>query len=236
VTLPRSLRNRLADVILAALHDPEARRGLQAVAAVCADPQAAACIADLPQGPLRDCFEERDGGLYLKNEWKEHAEDLRERACCAWRAIGGRPLDIPDAPLEAALSAAAALFDAGLYYEVHEWLEPYWLGAEGGDREALQGLIQVAVAFEHLASGNVSGARSLLSEGCAKMLGQQLQGLDLDPFARAAGACLDGIIAREASAGSQVRAPASGKFNRAVAPRFPAAPDPGARSGESANP
>ena len=40
MTLPLPLRNRLADLILDALHDDRARRALQAVAAVCADPRA----------------------------------------------------------------------------------------------------------------------------------------------------------------------------------------------------
>ena len=68
----------------------------------------------------------------------------------AWRVIESRPLDPPDATLESTLHAAALLFDAGLYFEVHELLEPRWLGADGRDRTALQGLIQVAVVRAHL--------------------------------------------------------------------------------------
>jgi hypothetical protein len=213
VTLPRSLRNRLADVILDSLHDPEARRALQAVAAVGADPKVVARIVDLPPRALRDCFAELDGGLHLKDRWKEYAEDLRERSRRAWQVMDTRPLDPPDAPLEVALGAAAALFDAGLYYEAHEWLEPYWLRAEGSDRCALQGLIQVAAGFEHLANGNVSGARALLSAGCPKMRGRHLQRLDLDPFARAVPACLERI------APGGTTAPRG--FDRATVPRFP---------------
>ena len=41
------------------------------------------------------------------------------------------------------------------------WLEP--------ERTALQGLIQVAVAFHHLENGNLEGARSLLSLGLTKV-------------------------------------------------------------------
>ena len=213
MTLPRPLRNRLAELILDSLHDADARRGLGAVAAVCADSTALARIVDLPRRAMRDCFEEEDGGVRLKNGWKQYADDLRERSRRAWRAIDDRPLDPPDAPLEVALDAAAVLFDAGLYYEVHEWLEPYWLRSQGSDREALQGLIQVAVGFEHLANANMSGARALLTDGCAKMRGRQVRGLDLDPFARATAACLERIIARGATALED--------FDWAAVPRFP---------------
>ena len=211
--LPRLLRNRLAEVILDALHDPEARRGLQTLAAIGADSKALARIVDLPERALPDCFEERDGGLQLKNGWQECAVDLRERAGRAWRAIDNRPLDPRDAPLGVALAAAATLFDAGLYFEVHEFLEPYWARATGSDREALQGLIQVAVGFEHLANGNASGARALLEEGCVKTQGRQLQRIDLGSVARDVRACLEGIPASTAGT-----APT---FHWPRVPRFP---------------
>ena len=79
-------------------------------------------------------------------------------------------------PSPRALVSAALLFHAHLYFEVHELLEPYWLRAEGGDREALQGLIQVAVGFAHLANGNVGGARALLHDGCARVLERNARG------------------------------------------------------------
>jgi hypothetical protein len=81
-----------------------------------------------------------------------------------WR--GGGP---PAAPLERALVQAAALFDAGLYFEVHEVLEEAWHGLEGDVRRFVQGLIQVAVGLHHLVHGNPAGARTLLGEGRAKL-------------------------------------------------------------------
>ena len=48
-------------------------------------------------------------------------------------------------------------------------LEAVWKTAEGAERQALQGVIQVAVAFHHLAHGNVRGARSLLAEGRGRL-------------------------------------------------------------------
>src|SRR5262249_59431356 len=86
-----------------------------------------------------------------------------------------------------ALDAAAALFDAPLYFEVHELLEPFWRDAGGGEREALQGLIQIAVGYQHLANGNLAGARALLDEGCRRLEGRYLEGMDLDAFGRGVG-------------------------------------------------
>jgi predicted metal-dependent hydrolase len=92
----------------------------------------------------------------------------------------------PPADLGAALAAAARLFDAALFFEVHELLEPHWLVASGATRHALQGVIQIAVGWQHLANGNLAGARSLLSDGAERLHGQTLAGIDFDSFARAA--------------------------------------------------
>jgi hypothetical protein len=67
------------------------------------------------------------------------------------------------------LERAAALARHGLFFEVHELLEPVWFRAPEPTRTALQGLIQVAVAFHHLENGNREGARSLLVLGVAKV-------------------------------------------------------------------
>src|SRR5262249_56095189 len=67
---------------------------------------------------------------------------LRQRAESATRALAALPLGVAEPSLAEALARAAILFDAGLAFEVHELLEPYWVRAHGDDREALQGLIQ----------------------------------------------------------------------------------------------
>jgi hypothetical protein len=159
-TLPLLLRNRLAATILAALHDTQARRELAALAR-----------EDVAGGWL----EPGDG------RW---TEPLTARARAASTALADRPLLSPAADLREALRAAALLFDAGLYFEVHETLEPHWLRASDETRDALQGLIQVAVAWQHFANGNLTGARSLFIEGGGRLHGARLLGVDLDPFAR----------------------------------------------------
>src|SRR5205085_9337915 len=99
-----------------------------------------------------------DASLLAVAEDRRHAcrDDLR-------RALNA---DDERAP---ALRRAIALFGAGLYFEVHEELEPVWRRAAGPARVALQGLIQIAVALHHAERGNVAGARRLLAAGRAKV-------------------------------------------------------------------
>src|SRR5262249_8759560 len=108
-------------------------------------------------------------------------------------------------------------FDAHLYFEVHELLEPFWRDAGGGEREALQGLIQIAVGYQHLANGNLAGARALLDEGCRRLEGRSLEGMDLDTFGREVGRTADRIP----------------KLDARTAPPFPR-PKPGQRAGRAA--
>ena len=161
-TLPLRLRNRLAETILHALHDPTVRRQLER-------------LADEPAAAKR----------WLEDAGREHEPLLRWRARCATEALAGRPLMAVDPLPDEALTAAATLFDAGLHFEVHELLEPHWVRAEGRGREALQGLIQIAVGYQHLANGNLQGAQALLADGTQRLRAGRLSDLDLSTFAAA---------------------------------------------------
>jgi hypothetical protein len=161
LTLPRALRNRLAELILDALHDAAARRTLGTLASA-------------------ETARER-----LAAADRRHAAVFAARAARAVAALARRPLSGEGRDLAVALADAGALFDTGLYFEVHELLEPYWAAASGAARDALQGLIQVAVGYQHLVNGNVTGARVLLGEGSARIAGRSLVGLELTRFAGA---------------------------------------------------
>jgi hypothetical protein len=219
VTLPLALRNRLAELILEALHDGAARRGLEAVAAVCADPRALGPADPPPDGFPAELFESRADGWRIRAGFGPHAAAFGERATRAARALADRPLAPADPTRPVGLAEAATLFDAGLYFETHEVLEPFWMRAEGAEREALQGLIQVAVGFQHLANRNLDGARALLRDGATKLAGHAMHGRGLDgrdtgAFAAAVARCLAEIIALGAEAPAQ--------FDWSRVPRFPA--------------
>ncbi|HZL99840.1 MAG TPA: DUF309 domain-containing protein [Planctomycetota bacterium] len=173
-TLPRALRDRLAVAIVEALGDAQARERLGVLAAA--------------------------PGAWLAPEEVHLADRVAARARRASEALTGWPLVGAERDLRAALAVAAVLFDAGLPFEVHEILEPHWVAAEGDDRQALQGLIQTAVAYQHLANGNVAGARSLLIEAASRLHGRTLLGTDLAPLARLAGAAAATLAAGRAPA------------------------------------
>lgn len=177
-TLPSAQRNRLAETILTAFHDAHAREELAALAT--------------PEG----------AGRWLAGAEQRWTWALTERARRAVRLLAGRALRAEKRDLAEVLEDAALLFDAGLHFEVHELLEPRWAESAGDTREALQGLIQAAVAFQHLANGNQAGARSLLLEAGERLHGRRLLGRDLDGFARTALA-----LAERAGAGEPVAPP-----------------------------
>lgn len=54
------------------------------------------------------------------------------------------------------------LFNSGAFFDAHEAWEDVWRGAEGLEKQFLQGLVQTAVAFHHYSTGNVTGAGSVL--------------------------------------------------------------------------
>jgi Domain of unknown function (DUF309) len=152
--LPLGLRNGLAELILDAFDSPEARAALAALVQVC-------------DGKAVE--PEAGGRLRLRGASRAHRDAVRQRAAAALGMLERPGVARDGATLPGALDRAARLADASLFFEVHELLEPVWLQAEGAERLALQGLIQVAVGFHHAAHGNRKGAISLLEEGVAKL-------------------------------------------------------------------
>jgi hypothetical protein len=162
LALPLPLRNGLAGLILEAFDREESRRALDALAAV--DDEGWVPAA----GPARDAldalpwFAAGPGRRRrLAGSWRPHAPELRRRARAARGALSAAPAGL--------LARAEALAGAGLYFEVHELLEPAWLRAEGDARTLLQGLIQTAVGLHHAQEGNARGARSLLAQGLGRL-------------------------------------------------------------------
>ena len=99
------------------------------------------------------------------------------RRCCGTpppaiaRETGGRSDGMPPSLEELAwtVCAASALFNTGLFFEVHELLEPCWMRAEPPVKAFLQGLIQIAAGLHHEQNGNRRGAVTLVGEGCGRL-------------------------------------------------------------------
>jgi|SRR3990172_2005322 len=115
--------------------------------------------------------------------------------------------------LSQVLDQVADLFDAGLYFEAHELLEPCWMRARAGERQVLQGVIQIAAGLHHLKHGNLTGARSLLTQGALKLPGRTLDGRPLDGFTSGVYRILDAVEAQSAGSDQAV--------DWSAAPRFP---------------
>lgn len=62
---------------------------------------------------------------------------------------------------------AIVLWNAGLYFELHELLETIWHGAREPDRTALKGLIQAAGAYVHSARGKADASYKLALKASA---------------------------------------------------------------------
>jgi hypothetical protein len=108
------------------------------------------------------------GRVRLLGGHRPHGPALAERASRATSVVEGWR-DRGAGELALLLDRVAALANHGLFFEVHELLEPAWFRAPEPVRTALQGLIQIAVAFHHLENGNREGGRSLLGLGLAKV-------------------------------------------------------------------
>lgn len=184
-----ALRNWLAERCLEALREPTGEPVVRALAEFARQADGsgeAGKLAPAQRALLLgegSPFEPLAGGIRLRGDLMTDLAAIRERvamfldALHACRARCGRfAKDGEEEATEFALCAAAALFNAGLFFETHEILEPPWKTAGEPLRTLLQGIIQVAAGFHHRDNGNLRGAHALLREGVAR----------LHPFAPAA--------------------------------------------------
>ncbi len=140
--------------------------------------------------------------LALRPEVRPVRAALCQRAAASWSALHAAAALAPGDPLARGLAEAAILFDAGLYFEVHELLEGHWRNTAGPQRRLLQGLIQIAVAFHHYERANTRGASRLLREGLEKVAAPSPEGMNLDlrDFRASVAAWLDFLEKRTATA------------------------------------
>jgi hypothetical protein len=178
------LRDALAASFVAACaEDAEARGRIEALGAWAAgrplSPDARAHLSALRAENERALFGP-DGELCA--EFATLAPYARDRALRFSAALGWLRADQGDGD---PLRAARAAWDAGLFFEVHELLEPVWLRAEGVRKTALQGLILAGAGLHHLVGANRAGAAALLRDSARKLTESPcLDGADLAAFGR----------------------------------------------------
>ena len=95
MALPLPLRNRLAELILDALHDADARRALEAVVQVCADPRALEGAGVLPEAFPEDIFERRDDGWRIKSGFRLTGRVRSSAPSARGGILHVRPFDPP---------------------------------------------------------------------------------------------------------------------------------------------
>jgi predicted metal-dependent hydrolase len=82
-----------------------------------------------------------------------------------------------------------ALLEAREYFAAHEALEERWRELEAGDpwRDAMQGMIQLSVALEHMRRDNALGAFNVWQRSKAKLKGvpEQVAGIDILAWSQA---------------------------------------------------
>lgn len=61
------------------------------------------------------------------------------------------------------------LFNEREFFACHEVLEELWNQEEGAEKEFIQGLIQIAVAYHHLLKNNPVGAGKLFLRGSQRL-------------------------------------------------------------------
>jgi len=67
------------------------------------------------------------------------------------------------------MQEAVDCFNAGKFFDCHEFFEDLWHEEPPRERDFMQGLIQVAVGCEHFKRKNLKGAISLTSQGLDKI-------------------------------------------------------------------
>ncbi|MDH4176317.1 MAG: DUF309 domain-containing protein [Thermoleophilia bacterium] len=67
------------------------------------------------------------------------------------------------------LERGLELISAGAYFDAHEALEQEWRGAPEEERDFLQGLVHVVVAWHHAGQGNRPGAERQLEKAARRL-------------------------------------------------------------------
>ena len=56
-------------------------------------------------------------------------------------------------------TTACLLWDQALFFECHEWLEPFWIQASGNEKKLIQAMIRAAATYVLLEAGREAGAK-----------------------------------------------------------------------------
>jgi hypothetical protein len=113
-------------------------------------------LANLNPGPF-----EATGEQLLKQEISADKKTyIRDRLSRYRKCI----TTVEQQGIQTILEQSFVLWDAELFFEVHEILEGQWMAAQGRKKAALQGLIRAAGVYILLAGGNRQGAEKMAAK------------------------------------------------------------------------
>ncbi len=195
------LKHALSALALRAARDPSEHAVAHALSVYARAGGGPVAIADLAAAAgadgdaVRDrlcrtgLFDEQPAGrLRLRPAYAAHARYFGRQTARLGEAL--RMLDQPPpAGMSVELWRGVALFNAGLFFECHEYFEDVWRGSGGDDRAFYHGLIQAAAACYHAEKGNRHGARVLAGKAVNKLhrYGPAFRGLGLAELAAGLG-------------------------------------------------
>jgi predicted metal-dependent hydrolase len=78
------------------------------------------------------------------------------------------------------LERGLELIREGAYFEAHEELEDEWREAPSGERDFLQGLVHVTVAWHHAGRGNRPGCERQLAKAARRLAPYRPSHRDVD--------------------------------------------------------
>lgn len=116
--------------------------------------------------------------LFLQESLPSCVKDyINDRVKAYERVLSLTPSSSSD-PLVLALT----IWDNGLFFETHEYLEQYWMHADRDEKKLLQALIRAAGAYVHLSAGNLTAARKIADKALLGLKAQKERLADvMDP-------------------------------------------------------
>jgi hypothetical protein len=108
------------------------------------------------------------GRIDVTAPYRSHAAYLRRQALRLEKALRLAARPAP-AGVPNAIRRGAALFNAGLFFECHEFFEDVWRASGPPERTFYHGLVQAAAACYHAEKGNAHGAAVLLDKARDKL-------------------------------------------------------------------
>ncbi len=73
-------------------------------------------------------------------------------------------------PVDDTYAIALLLWDQGLFFEVHEWVEAKWLQSSGAEKLVLQALIRAAGTYVHLEAGSPEKAKKIAAKALPPLI------------------------------------------------------------------